>query len=378
MAINLIGIAESYKKNLRIIAGDNDPQTKISPVGFLQMLLENNIKTRIDEVKRTGTGHNHEVKLRYMKRGTKADVTDRDDCLTPLSPIWGEATINRTFFSKIGISIKDRELRDWETEASKGLSIGDPSASVSNAMYQTMLSKLQGMFQKINENLLLTQSTKWGINAKTSSSAPQSVTFSNGITIGDGVMKLIRDFQFNEMIGTPLIVGNGSVIDYNMAQMLKVSTDLQGFGRNTTWRAYEDLNSISAWGDNHFGVFAEGSVGFVDFQKYAPGFSHDTGSSIKFRLPFPVMLSDGSVIAMTFDAQLVNNPCNVYDDDDNLLVEEGWGFILSKSYGLFTAPDDMYQSTDRLSGVNGSFHYIGAAQNGTIVAPADGSIWPIT
>lgn len=377
MAINLTGIAESFRRNLSVIAGINDPQTKITPVGFTKMLLENGVKTKIDAVKKTGSGHNHKVDLRYMKRGTESDVTDRDDCLTPLKPIWGDATIERTYFSKIGIGITDKELRDWEIEASSGVTIGN-GAVVSKAMYETLQSKLQGMWQKINKNLLLDMSTKWGVNAVTGVNTPQTITFENGITIGDGVMKLIRDFQINEQLGTPLIVGNGAVIDYNIAQNLKIAADVNGFGRNTTWRAYEDLSSISAWGANHFGVFSEGSVGFVDFYKYAPGFSNDTGASVKFLLPIPVTLSDGSVVSMTFDAQLKNNPCNVYDDDENLIEEEGWGLILSKSYGLFVLPTDMYQGTDRLNGVNGAFHYIGATKQGIGIYPVAGSVFPNT
>lgn len=374
MAFNLIGIAESFRRNISFIAGSNDPQTKITPVGFTKMLLENPTKVKIDEVKKTGSGHNHEVTLRYMKRGTKADVTDRDDCLTPLKPIWGETKIERTYFSKIGISITDKELRDWEIEASSGLTIGN-GAVISKAMYMTLQSKLQGMFQKINENLLLDMSTKWGTNAVTGLSTPQVVTFGNGVVIGDGVMKLVRDFQLNEQAGVPLIVGNGAVVDYNIAQRLKIASDVNGFGSNPTWRLYEDINSVSTWGENHFGVFAEGSVGFVGFQKYAAGFSHDTGASVKFILTLPVTLSDGSVIGMNFDAQLLNNPCNVYDDDDNLIAEEGWGLILSKSYGLFVAPTDMYQTADRLNGVNGTFHYTGAIKQGIAVTPTNDSIW---
>lgn len=377
MAFNLIGIAESFRKNISYIAGSNDPQSKITPVGFTRMLLDNPTKMKIDEVKKTGSGHNHSVTLRYMKRGTEADVTDRDDCLTPLKPIWGQTTIERTFFSKIGISITDKELRDWEIEASNGLTI-ENGATISMAMYMTLQSKLQGMFQKIDKNLLLAMSTKWGTNVVTGSAAPQTITFENGITIGDGVMKLIRDFQLNEQAGIPLIVGNGAVMDYNIAQQLKVSSDLNGFGSNQTWRVYEDIASVSTWGANHFGVFAQGSVGFVDFQKYAPGFSHDTGASVKFILTIPITLSDGSVMGMNFDAQLLNNPCNVYDDDDNLIAEEGWGLILSKSYGLFVAPTDMYQGTDRLSGVNGAFHYTGANKQGIGVYPTAGSVWPNT
>lgn len=373
--MNLTGMAESFIKNISVTADVNDPQFKVTPVGFLRSLLENPVTFKISNLKQIQDGHEHSLKLRWMKRGIESEVTDRDDCDMPLSPIWGETTINRPFFSKIGLKIPDADMRLWDTASSQNITAGSPASRMLQGLYYATIVRVNGLIQKINSNLLLAQAAKWGINAVTGNNAPQTITFSNTPTMTDGVVKLLQDYSFNELDGTPVIVGNGAVTAYNLLQFFKSSTDIGGFGAISTFRTYNDVKSTSVWGPNHFGVFAPGTVGFVDFNQYVGGFQNDTGDSVQFLLPVPVILANGELSALTLDAQLKYSDCNEFDDEGNIIVKKGWGLILSKSYGLFNAPDDMYQETDRLAGVNGSLHYVGTTQDGTIVAPANGSVW---
>ena len=359
--MNLTGLAESFVKNISVIAKENNPQYKVTPVGFLQMLLENPVTYEISNLKQIRDGHEHSLKFRYMQRGLESDVTDRDDCLTPLSPLWKETTITRPFFSKIGISIPDSVIRSWDSEASQKLGIGSPTAQIMTGLYETALVKINGLLQKIDANLLSAQTAAWGVNAETGLNTARTVNFANIPVMNDGIVRLLQDYQSNEMNGTPLIVGNGIVSSYNLLQSLKISTDTGGFGSNPTFKMYNDPRSTGIWGANHFGVFAPGFTGFVDFNKYVGGFSNDTGSSVKFLLPVPVLLANGELSSLVFDAQLKNEPCNIYDEENELIVKEGWALILSKSYGLFNSPNDLFATGDRLAGVNGAFHYLGTA-----------------
>ena len=45
-----------------------------------------------------------------------------------------------------------------------------------------------------------------------------------------------------------------------------------------------------------------------------------------------------------------------------LVADRGWILILSKSYGVYTAPKTLYAVGDPLANVNGIFHYIGAKE----------------
>ena len=50
MAITLTGFAQAVIKNLNLVAKQNDPQLKLTPTGFLKLLLENNATTEINNI----------------------------------------------------------------------------------------------------------------------------------------------------------------------------------------------------------------------------------------------------------------------------------------------------------------------------------------
>jgi hypothetical protein len=220
------------------------------------------------------------------------------------------------------------------------------------------------LIQKIDKNLLAAQSAKWGVNAASGLSTARAVNFSNTPNINDGIVKLISDYQFNEVAGVPQIVGNGIVTNYDILQRLKISTDNGGFGSNPV-NVYNDVNTVSAWGPNHFGVFVPGLVSFVDYQKYAGNFGGYKGGSYFFTMPVPVLLAGGRLAKLVFDCQLK------YDDCPTDNSGRGYSLLVSKYYGLWNAPDDIYKATvlevpnvspaipgDRLEGFNGSMHYL--------------------
>ena len=358
MTTNLTGIGKSIVKNISLITQENDSQFKITPVGFLRALLENPTTTQISNLKEIQDGHNTSLKFRYLKRGVESDVTDRDDCELNLSPIWGECEIKRPFFSKIALGLSNSQIRDMEAIASGKVVAGQQEMLY--GLYVAILSKVNALVQKINKNLLTEQILNFGVNIVSGGSNPQIINFANSPSMEDGIVKIIRDFQKNEQVGTPIIVGNGKVFDYNMVQGMKRAADSGGFFQNPTYLAYEDFGSVDVWGADHFGVFAKGSAGFVDFNMNVGGFANDTGNSVEFTMPIPMTLASGELSSLLLDAQLIYSDCNKYDEDGDLVTAKGWGIILSKSYGLYSAPSDLYQSEDRLFGVNGAFHYVGA------------------
>lgn len=108
--MNLIGIVNALLVNISLIAGLNDPQLKVTPSGFLKMLLENNALTEVKNLPDILSGQDRQIKLRYMQRGLESEVSDRDDCETPITAEWKETTIENPLFSKIGIFISDEQM----------------------------------------------------------------------------------------------------------------------------------------------------------------------------------------------------------------------------------------------------------------------------
>jgi len=358
---DFIGVVQALIMTITALAAQNDPQYKVTPVGFLQMLLENSTTAQVANFDQLKRGLDREIKVRYMQRGLESQVQDRDDCDTPISPDWKESSIGQALYSKIGIMITDSDMRKYQEAASQGVGIGSPGATVMAGLYETILVKLNGLIQKINSNLLSAQTSKWGVNAVTGLNTAQTVNFANTPQMNDGIVKLILDYQANEAVGNPQIVGNGTVTAFDVLQGLKKSYDSAGFSANPL-NVYNDFMSASKWGVNHFGVFVPGLIAFIDYNKNVGAWAGDRGTSLLFTLPIPMVLANGKLGKLVLDCQLKYHDCPVFDEEDGSLISDrGYGITLGKYYGLWNAPNDMFATTDRLKGFNGSLHYIGAS-----------------
>ena len=362
MPITLTGFAQATIKNLNLVAKQNDPQLKLTPTGFLRLLLENNAATEINNIEELRKGLKRTIKLRYLQRGLESEVTDTDDCETPLGADWKEHQIEQPLFSKIGIFISDDEMRQYEEEAVQTLALGDAQQSpLMRGLYEVLLSKLIGLIGKIDSNLIATQATKWGANAAYSlATSAQTLTIGKSADFSTGYVKLMEDALVNEVNDKLLICGNGLITRYDIFHKLKTSADSEGIAA-LPLNAYYDPRTITGWGKDHFGAFAKGSIGFVDWNRYVGAFAGEKAGSVFFTLPVPVEL-DGALTSLVFDCQLKYVDCPEYDAEGAVSQARGWKLIVSKNYGLFSAPTDAFAATDVLKGVNGSFHYIAAEQ----------------
>lgn len=360
MPITLTGVAQAMIKNINLAAKQNDPQLKLTPTGFLRLLLENNAMVEINNIEELRKGLKRDIKLRYLQRGLESSVTDTDDCETPTGATWKEHEIKTPLFSKIGIFISDDEFRQYQEEAIQTLALGDAqSAPLMRGLYEVLLTQLIGLIGKIDSNLIAAQATKWGANAAYNlATAAQTLQLGKSADFNTGYVKLMEDALVNEVNDNLLLCGNGLITRYDIFHKLKTGTDSQGIGA-LPLNAYYDPRTIKGWGANHFGVFAKGTVGFVDWNRYVGPFAGDKGGSVFFTLPVPVEL-DGTLTSLVFDCQLKYVDCPEYDETNKVTQARGWKLIVSKNYGLFNLPSDAFASTDVLSGVNGSFHYIAA------------------
>jgi hypothetical protein len=360
--MNLIGFVQALLLNISLIAGLNDPQLKVSPAGFLKALLENNALTQVNNIDAIRAGQEQDVKVRYQQRGTEDEVTDVDDCETNITPEWKEVNIGHPLYSKIGIFISDEQMRKYQLEATQTLAAGTPSAPLMRALYDTILTHTNALIQKIDRNLVAAQSTKWGANAAYGlSKAAQTIKLGEKASMTDGFIKIITDAQANEINDQLIVVGNGLVNAFDIYNRYKTGVDGQGFG-SLAFNTYNDPKTATSWGLNHFGVFAKGNVGFVDFNKNVGSYAGERGGSLFFTLPIPTILANGELSTLVFDAQLKYKDCPIYEGGRKV-ADRGWILLLSKTYGLFNLPDDAFRNTDPLYGVNGSLHYIATTED---------------
>lgn len=359
--MELKGKVGAIIKNITTVATINDPQLKITPVGFLKMLVENNALVQVLNEEDLQRGHTRDIKVRYMQRGLESEVSDRDDCETPVTSEWKEANIGAAMFSKIGIMIPDDKIREYEAVASEPTSLNN--VKISRALYETFLANVGALLNKINKNLVAAQATKWGTNAAYGTADAQNIALGTKADMNDGLVKLLLDAENNEIEGDLLVCGNGLVRAFDVYNKLKSGVDDKGFGA-LALNAYSDPKTTTLWGKNHFGVFAKGCVGFVDINKNVGDFAGEKGASMFFQIPMPVMVN-GTVLPMNFDCQLKYEDCPQYDSQGNKVADRGYKLIISKTYGLFNLPDDCFKEGDPLAGVNGSFHYVATEQDET-------------
>lgn len=371
--MNLIGLVQALLINIRLLTGLNDPQYKVTPVGFLQMLLENPVTAKIANEKQIREGQDLELKVRYMQRGLESEIEDEDNCDTSISATWLESSIGRPLLSKAGIFISDEEMRKYQTEATATISAGtNIQTPMMVALYETIMVKANGLIQSINSKLLTAQAAKWGTNVAYGNNTANPLSFGDKLVMDNGLVKLLLDSQANEINGELVLVGNGVINAYQTLQGQKSGLDQFGFGKGN-FKMYNDIGSVSKWGLNHFGAFAQGLVGLVDFNKNVGPYAGEKGGSIFFTLPIPVQLANGTLSTLVLDAQLKYQDCPIFSEIGVKVADRGWKLILSKSFGLWNAPDNMFAATDRLAGFNGSMHYVGAiaSQTVTVAQAAD-------
>lgn len=366
--MNLVGFVNALLININLIAGLNDPQTKITPVGFLRMLYENNAATNINNLADLRAGHTRDIKVRYMQRGVESEVSSTDDCEISIKPEWKETTIPTTQFSKIGIFISDEDMRKYQEEASQTLAAGTPSAPLMRALYETLRVKINGLLQKMDTNLVTAQNSKWGKNIAYGKNTAQTIALGATAGLNNGYVQLLADAQANEIADDLLVCGSGKVTQYDIYQRIKNGVDASGIA-SLPLNAYYDPKAATIWGADHFGVFAKGMIGIVDWCKNVGNYAGEKGGSIFFTLPMPLQVGD-KVLPITFDAQLKYEDCPTEEHG------RGWILLISKNYALFNAPTDAFAETDRLNGMNGSLHYVATDVDATqTVAPAANAVF---
>lgn len=365
MKMDLIGLIQALIVNITMIAGINDPQMKVTPVGFLKMLMENNATAEVVNASELTKGQEQEIKVRYMQRGTEADVSDRDDCETTITPEWKTAVIGHGLYSKIGIFISDDQMRQYEADAVKTMNAqvngeNTLSAPLMVGLYKTLLVKVNGLVQKIDSNLLTAMAAKWGTNAAYGDATAHTINFGTTPSMTDGVVKLLSDAEANEVAGDLLICGSGVVRSFDLYNRFKNGFDAAGVG-SMGLNTYVDPKTATKWGANHFGAFAKGCVGFVPYNKNVGDYAGERGGAYFFTMPMPVQLANGELSSLLFDCQLEYEKCPIYNESGEKIADRGWKLLVGLHYGLFTQPTDAYAANDPLHGVNGTFHYVGAA-----------------
>lgn len=367
--------------SMQRLANPNYGGTKITAAGFLGALLENNPDLQVSTVDgrslapgfklNTPNGQIREVKVKYLPRILSSQVGDQDDCTTDFVFQYKEAEINAPFYKQVSFYVDWNFLERYEADAVRSINIGLPAIGAVRELETQIMHALNGIVSSIDANLL--NSVVWGINPTYGNNAVQTININqsgNTLDLTEGLVRLLADAQNNEVAGDLILVGNGLMNNFMIARQGNAFGFNQAGFNNAAlngFRWYFDINSIGAWGSNDVGVFAKGNVGFVDIDKWIGWKTGRFGTSYFAEAMFPIGTpsSAGANVPspmMRFNIQVQEVDCPTAGiatgyGADTYTAGRGWKVLISKNFGLWQYPTDSFQPTDRLSGMNGAFHY---------------------
>lgn len=375
------GFCPYILRQLRDISQCNTPYTKITPAGFLRLLLENGAAATLaggqdplalDD----GQGHIRDVQLKYLKRTVPGQVGTADNCDIDVINQYTEATLATTNYRRLAIYISQETMAQYCADASEMVRVNGMPTPIMRQLMEEIMAAGNGIIGAINNDLLTLQATNFGVNVVTGTNAAVTVNFP-GANAGvdnlytEGFTKIYQDMSLNEVCGELLIAGHGNFNAFDYQKMIACCSQLGiDISRISGYRYYPDIASQTIWGANHIGIFSRGSVGFVGLNRYKGFAAGQLGNSQLFTMPLPIDCPEcnGGYDMMEFDAQLRTIDCPTVINAGcagEITVNRGYQLILGKSFGLFNIPADAYQDednddcyTDRLAGNNGTFRYI--------------------
>lgn len=349
----------------QVYAGAVDPSTKITPMGYLNMLLAQG-EPAVTAAIENG-GHIRSVTVKYIPRGVAGKSVTTDDCSIQATPGYLEYTLPNLSFRKNATYISYDEIRKYENEASNTVRVGAPAPpmGIMQEIWDRIIRKANGLLQDVDQDLLTAQAAAFGKNVTTGLATVKTVNFPLSTTsnpLAQGLTMLMTDVMENEIRPDNVVIVGSGLIN-NLYMQIKQNT------QNTTQQNYPagvpdmywDWNTTSKWGANQFGVFEKGSVQFVNINKWGGNFGGDKLSTWLFTLRLPLVDSLGNSLAsIKFDAQLRHIDCPtsvVIDGAAPAVVQRGWILDLMINYSQFNIPADAYDAADRLTGNNGTLRY---------------------
>lgn len=361
------GLAQAIIVSSREAFRDASPMDKITPLGYMQYLLENTkpnvLNTGIDD----GSGYIRNVKLRYMQRGAPGQSITEDNCTVQTRAAYVNADLPTTLFRALGITFEDDTIALYERDALAMMNVpGTPATQVMKEVWDAIISQANGLFTDINNDLLVLQSTHFGTNVVSGLNTAKTVNFAlNGANndLSAGMTQVLADAMYNESkLAGSSIVGSGIIANYSLQQRAK-SYDQAGVNTallqlpNFKFDPYANTN----WGANNFGLFEKDAVQLINICRFRGAKAGLKGSDYFFTVKLPVQdsIGQGNYREFEFDVQLTYRTCpqEVLIGETTVAMGRGWNIILMSSYQQVNIPSDSYAATDRMYGNNGTYLY---------------------
>lgn len=367
------GLAAALVISSREAFKNASPMEKITPLGYIQYLLNNTKPNVVSQGIDDGSGYIRDAKIRYMQRGAPGKSVTTDDCTIQTRAAYLEKAVPTTLFRALGITFEDDKIAKFEKDALGLVGTGNPATPLMREIWDVIISQANGLFTDINNDLLTQQAANWGKNASTGNNTAKTINFALDATsniLNAGMTDVLADAMVNESkIQGSTIVGSGLILNYVLQQQAK------GFdqsGVNTRLLQLPDFKfdpyAATKWGANQFGLFEKDAVQLLNICRFRGAKAGEKGGDYFFTLRIPVFdsVGQGTFTDFEFDVQLTYRTCPgtvqigpyVEGTNEPVAVGRGWNVILMSSYNQVNIPSDAYDTGDRLTGNNGTYRYV--------------------
>ena len=361
------GIAPYLLQHVAVGLKENDPSTKITPAGFLKLAIDNTPDFQIPEHEKlrltTEGGQYRDIKLWYYKRANPSQVDETLECAVGEYNVRETFGISAPFIASRTIAFSNSDLAQYTEDAITTVKLGKAPTPFMQEVFKQIMTQCNAIAGKINQDLI--GALQFGVNVV---NGQHSKTINigknaNEFDLNSGIPALLTDIQLNEMNGDALIAGAGFMLGYEQYKKISGSAaNGVNIAETSGYQFYKDFYVPTKLGNaNALAVFAPGTVGFVDLNTLVGFREQNLGVFQAFQIPLPVNTVDGQSTVMMFDVRMRFNACptDIVDYQGNSrTVQEGWSIQISKQYGLFQTPTDLYGAGDRLAGSNGALKYI--------------------
>jgi hypothetical protein len=362
----LVGLEEVLK--------DGAPYQLFTQVGLLQSLFDPMNRQPNTVVQGVGAenGHPKTVRIKHKQRATPTDTTTTKDCATGTPKTYKEETFTVNSYRQHTINVKESDVRLLCDSASKLVHPegADFRTWEGNAYSLQLMSEIvmemamdfDSLRQAINSDLhtaLTLQYGKYqggaGINTYNMYRANTATALQEGAPVFSGFNRLKQDMARVGFSGQPIVVGEGA-LDLSISSLQYGCCNLNGIdfgkmaGANPAgFKYYKDftIGADSVGDGNGFAMYMPGAMQFASYNEYVgPGFNRPIGTVERGTIPDP------AVPGLVYDMRIIPNACS-----GNSVVES-YDIIIGLHFDLYVSPTNMFQTADRLNGVNGVFKAI--------------------
>ena len=318
----------------------------------------------IRQANNDGTGHRKEVRVVYKRRlNSSSVVTDFDCSVGPELP-YIEEVVSVDKYKAIKFSMSEDTVRQFCASYSELVRLtgtDNPSMivaraaeigaaqgplSVAREIFNDFQLASNALIQAVNVDLLSSIAGGRGtIVGGTTAEVDYEVQLSDGAIKADGLFKMKQDYIKTGLNGSPIIIGGAGplhAIWMNDSRYFGQAANGINFStvRDNTGIAqfYYDQNAANQFGaESNAIVIAPGSAIYTPFLQYAGNFGK-IGNTERFTMPLPMLPQ------VKCDVRIMPMEC----DNEYSVWMEMW-------YDVYTPPVAMFQSPDKLAGVNGLY-----------------------